>query len=460
MLRKLKNKYIGDKQFYKMVLIIAIPIMIQNGITNFVNMLDNIMVGQIGTESMSGVAIVNQLFYVYNLCIFGGVSGAGIFTAQYYGQGDDQGIRQTIRYKLWMSIILTAVAIVLFITCGDTLISLYLNGEGGDAEATLQYGLKYLRVMLVGLPAFMIVQVYASTLRECGSTMLPMSAGLVAVGVNFVFNYMLIFGKCGFPQLGVEGAAIATVLSRYVEAIIVIAWTHYHRKKYRFVVGLYRSMKISGALVKRMLITGTPLLLNEALWSTGMAALNQCYSVRGLDVVAATNISSTISNVFSVVFISLGTAVSIVVGQLLGANKMKEAKDTDNKMIAFSVLSCIVVAAVMFALAYVFPETYNTTAAVKELAAGIIIIYAVFMPMDAFNNATYFTMRSGGKTMITFFFDSGFICLVSVPLAFVLSRYTDMHVLAIVVAVRCSELIKSVIGYILVKKDVWIHNIT
>ena len=222
--RSFFRKFIGDKKFYLMVLSIAVPIMIQNGITNFVSLLDNIMIGRIGTEQMSGAAIVNQLIFVYNLCIFGGVSGAGIFTAQYFGQKDHEGVRQTLRYKLWMAVILTALTIVLFLTAGDSLISMYLKGDGGAKEIqdTLAYGRQYLLIMLLGLPPFMMVQVYASTLRECGETVLPMKAGIVAVLINLAFNYLLIYGKFGFPEMGVRGAAVATVLSRYVEACSVL----------------------------------------------------------------------------------------------------------------------------------------------------------------------------------------------------------------------------------------------
>ena len=191
------SRFIGDRQFYKMVLAVAVPIMLQNGITNFVGLLDNIMVGQIGTEQMSGAAIVNQLIFVYNLCIFGGVSGAGIFTAQYFGQNDTEGVRNTFRFKLWMAALLTVITIALFLTAGPALIQMYLKGEANstDAAATLMYGRQYLMIMLIGLPAFMLGQVYASTLRECGETVLPMKAGIVSVLVNLVFNYLLIYGK-------------------------------------------------------------------------------------------------------------------------------------------------------------------------------------------------------------------------------------------------------------------------
>ena len=457
----LREKLIGDKRFYKMVLLIAVPIMIQNGITNFVSRLDNIMVGQVGAEQMTGVAIVNQLIFVYNLCIFGGVSGAGIFTAQFFGQKDDEGVANTFRFKLWMAAILTGITILILVVFGEPLIQMYLNGnqDGGDTAAALFYGKKYLWIMLAGLPAFMVVQVYASTLRECGSTITPMKAGITAVIVNLVFNYLLIYGKFGFPELGVAGAAVATVLSRYVEAVIVVSWTHAHKEQNTYIKGLYTTMKIPVYLVKRILIKGTPLLLNETMWAAGMALLLQCYSVRGMNVVAGMNISNTISNLFNVVFIALGDSVAIVVGQLLGAGKMEEAKDTDRKMIVFSVMCCTVVAMVMLVIAPLFPQLYNTNPASRELAKYFIMVTAVFMPQQAFLHAAYFTLRSGGKTIVTFFFDSVFICCISVPIAYILGHFTELYVVYIFIAVQMADIIKCIIGFVLVKKGVWLQNI-
>lgn len=461
MLKNIKKKYVGDKAFYGMVLGIAVPIMIQNGITNFVNLLDNIMVGRLGTEQMSGVSIVNQLIFVYNLCIFGGVSGAGIFTSQYFGQKDHEGVRYTFRFKLWTVLLLTGITITVLTLFNEPLISLYLSGssDGGDLLATLRYGQGYLRIMLFGLPAFMILQVYASTLRECGETVVPMKAGIAAIFVNLIFNYFLIYGKFGFPRLGVEGAAIATVMSRYVEAVIVILWTHRHAAQHPFVQGVYRTLTLPAGIAKKIFIKGMPLLLNEALWSGGMALLTQCYSVRGLNVVAGMNIANTVNNLFSVVFIALGNAVSIMVGQLLGAGKMEEAVDTDNKLIAFSTVSCVGIALVMMLLSPVFPMMYNTSEEVRRQATYILIAQAIFMPQAAYLHATYFTLRAGGKTVITFFFDCAFIWIVSIPVVFVLSRFTAMPAHYIYACGQMAEWGKCIIGYILVKKGVWIQNL-
>ncbi len=456
----LRRKFVGDRAFYRMVLAVVMPMIIQNGITNFVSLLDNIMVGRMGTEPMSGVSIVNQLIFVYNLCIFGGLAGAGIFTAQYFGRGDERGIRYTFRFKVLLGTVLTVLGLGIYHFFGEPLISLYLNesGDGGDLALTLQSGLDYLHVMMLGLPAFMLVQAYTSTLRECSETVLPMKAGITAVLVNLVFNYLLIYGHAGFPRLGVVGAAVATVLSRYVEMAIVMIWTHRHLDKNAWARGAWTSMQVPGDLMRQIAVKGLPLLLNEALWSSAMAFLNQCYSVRGLSVVAAMNISSTITNLFNTVFLSMGSAVSILVGQRLGADDMEGARDTDNKMIAFSMFLALCSAAVLIVLAPLFPHLYNTSDSVRSLSATIMQVFAIFWPQVAFMNATYFTLRSGGKTIITFLFDSVFVWVISIPIAFLLSRFTDIPIAWIIACVQAGDWLKCILGYVLVKKGVWLHN--
>ncbi len=457
-----QHKYFGDRAFYRRVFAVMIPVLIQQVITNFVSLLDNLMVGQIGTEPMSGVAIVNQLTFVFALCIFGGLAGPGIFTAQYYGSGDDEGVRHTFRVKWWVAVVSVALFTMVFLFRGSSLIQLFLHeGEAGlDLNATLRFGEGYLRVMLLQLLPFAVVQIYASTLRETGETVVPMTAGLIAVGVNLVFNYILIFGKLGAPVLGVEGAAIATVLARLTECAIVIVWTHRHKEKCSFIAGVYRTLRVPAALVGRIAKMGLPLLVNEVLWSSGMTMLNQCYSLRGLEVISALNISSTISNLFFCAFFAMGTTVSIMIGQLLGAGKLEQAVREDRWLITFSVLLCTVVGAVMAVIAPLVPELYNTTAPVKRLAAEFLLVSAALMPLNAFTNASYFTLRSGGKTLITFLFDSAFVWGVCVPTAFILSRYTVLAILPMYMMVQGLEIIKCIVGYLLVKSRRWVNNLT
>lgn len=452
------KKFIGNKEFYGMVLKIAIPIIIQMAITNFVGLLDNIMVGQVGTEQMTGVAVVNQLLFVFNICIFGGVSGAGIFGAQFYGSGNEEGLRYVLRFKMIICCLISVVALTLLVLFPEFLINLFLTDTGeGDVQATLMYGKQYLWIMLFGLIPFAIKEAYASSLKETEETVLPMKASAVAVFINLILNALLIFGLCGFPKLGVVGAAIATVISRYVEFAIVIISCH--RGKRAFFKGVYKNLYIPKWLIQQIIYKGAPLLLNEALWSAGIIAMNQRYSQRGLGVVAAINITSTIANLFNVVYLSMGSSISVIVGKELGAGRLKEAKSTATKMIAFSVMCCFVTGALMAACSYGFANIYKTSDSIKELAVIFICICAILTPVEALNNASYFTLRSGGKTFITFLFDSVFLWVISIPVATILVKLTNWDIIPIYAFCQSLNLIKSIIGIILVKKGIWIQNV-
>lgn len=458
----MRSRYIGDRAFYKRVITIVIPIIVQNGITNFVSLLDNIMVGQVGTLPMSGVSIVNQLLFVFNLCIFGATAGAGIFTAQFQGSGDTQGIRSTFRFKILICLGIALVGGVLFAVADTPLISPFLKGDGNpaDAAAILDYGRAYLKMMLPGLLPFAITNAYAGTLKETGETVVPMLGGIAATLVNLVLNYILIFGHFGAPEMGVEGAALATVISRFAELAIVAGWTHRHTEKNPFIVGAYRSMAVPAGLLRSITVKGMPLLANELLWSTGMTFLNQCYSTCGLDVVPALNISSTLFNLTSVVFMSMGVADGILMGQMLGASAPEaEVRDHSRKLIAISIASGVLFGALTVALSGAFPHIYNTSYEVRRLATRLILIAALFMPFDALANAAYFILRSGGQTYITFLFDSGFVWVVMVPLAFVLNRFAHMAIIPLYLICQSTNMLKGGLGAIFLKQGKWIQNL-
>ncbi len=456
------SKLLGSWSFYKKTLTIAVPIMVQNLITNIVALVDNIMVGQVGTEQMSGVAIVNQILFVYNLTIFGAISGAGIFCAQFFGKKDYNGVRDTFRYKIVAAIVITAIGTSIFSIFGDNLITLFLHDaeKGIDLEKTFEFAKQYMSIMIIGLIPFSIEQAYSSTLREGEMPTTPMVAGICAVIINTVLNYFLIFGIGIFPKLGVQGAAIATVISRFAQTGIVVAWTHLSRKKAVFASKLYSSFSIPKELSARITTKGLiPLMCNEFLWSAGTSALVQCYSVRGIDVVAGLNIANTVVNLFNVLFIAFGSGVSIVIGQMLGAGKLNEAKDAAPKLISFSALMCVVVGFIMACLCNFFPLAYNTSDHVRNLASSFILISAVLMPIHSALHSMYFILRSGGKTIMTFLFDSGFTWIIIVPLAFFIANYTTLPILPFYLCCQCSEAIKCIIGIILIKKGVWLSTI-
>ncbi len=450
-----------NREIYKKALLLAVPMMIQNGITNAVSLVDNLMVGKLGTESMTGVSIVGQLIFVFNLAIFGGLSGPGIYGAQYYGQSNMKGFQNIFRLKLWICLFCVVAGLSAFIFGGSSLIGLYLHGTASDidAAATLDYGLQYLHIMLIGLVPFAITQIYASSLRETGESLKPMIAGVISVIVDVVFNYLLIYGKLGFPRLGVRGAAIATVLARFVEMTVVIVWSHAKKKKHTFLNGIYRTIRVPLREMNIVIKKGIPIFLNEFLWAGGMAALTQCYSMRGLQVVAGLNISNAICNLLNVVFVAMGNAVGIIIGQYLGASRFDDAKKNSTKLMWFTGALCMILTAVLILCSKAFPACYDTSDEVRRLGQWFIVITALFFPLQGFLNVLYFTLRSGGKTVITFLFDSVFTWIVPVPMAFLLSRFTGVPVLGVYAIVQSADMIKVIVGYILIKKGVWVTNL-
>lgn len=449
------KKLIGSKGFYKMVLAICIPIVIQNGFTNLASLLDNIMIGQLGTLSMSGVSITNQLLQVFNVTIFGAMSGPGIFMAQFYGKKNKEGVENCFRIKLIIGIIITLLAIFLFYTFGQQLISLYLNDNPQDSLKTLNYGKNYLKIMLIGLIPFVITQVYSSSLRETGNTVLPMIASVVAVIVNFCINYILIFGHFGFPQLGVTGAAIGTVVSRVVEMSINIVGGY--RNTYLKEAMVLKKVPLS--LTKEMLKRGLPLLCNEILWSISIALISQSYSTRGIIAVAAINITTTVTNFFMIVCYAMGNSISIVVGQQLGAGEIEKAKDYDLKMLFMNFVMCLAIGIVLFNVSSLIPQIYNTSLEVKALASQLLKIAACMLPIISIYYSSYFTMRAGGKTFLTFLFDSGYTFVFTFMSALLLTRLTSLPILTIYLLVQCVDIPKATLGLVLVRKGIWVHNI-
>lgn len=449
------KKLIGSKGFYKMVLAICIPIVIQNGFTNLASLLDNIMIGQLGTLSMSGVSITNQLLQVFNVTIFGAMSGPGIFMAQFYGKKNKEGVENCFRIKLIIGIIIALLAIFLFYTFGQQLISLYLNDNPQDNLKTLNYGMDYLKIMIIGLIPFVITQVYSSSLRETGNTVLPMIASVVAVIVNFCINYILIFGHFGFPQLGVTGAAIGTVVSRVVEMSINIVGGY--RNTYLKEAMVLKKVPLS--LTKEMLKRGLPLLCNEILWSISIALISQSYSTRGIIAVAAINITTTVTNFFMIVCYAMGNSISIVVGQQLGAGEIEKAKDYDLKMLFMNFVMCLAIGIVLFNVSSLIPQIYNTSLEVKALASQLLKIAACMLPIISIYYSSYFTMRAGGKTFLTFLFDSGYTFVFTFMSALLLTRLTSLPILTIYLLVQCVDIPKATLGLVLVRKGIWVHNI-
>ena len=455
------KKFIGSKAFYASVVALILPMMVQQGITQFVNLLDNVMVGRLGTQPMSGVAIVNQIVFIFNLTIFGGLSGASIFGAQFFGKGDREGVRSTFRFRLLFGAVVVVLGMAVFLAWGEDLFSLYLDENAStpaELAATLNYAKEYTAIIIWGFFPFMIVQCYSSVLRDAGETVGPMVSSMIAIFVNLIGNYLLIYGSFGFPKLGVAGAALATVIARWSEMAYLVFYAHRRKKKFTFLQGAYRSFRIPLPLVRQIAVTGTPLLLNEVFWTIGTAMVSMCYATRGLTAVAATNINSTVWNLFAIVMAAMGNAIGILSGQLLGAGDIQGAKDTVRKLLFFSVAVNLLIGGAIVAVSPLIPFIYNTEAVVRQTATHLLMISGSFLPLSAFTQGSYFTIRSGGKTFITFLFDCVYTWVVCLPIAFLLSSFTSLPLEWVFLCVQAADILKAVIGAVMLKSGIWANN--
>lgn len=447
-----------EKQsIYRKATLLAVPMMIQNGITNMVGLVDNVMVGKLGTEAMTGVSIGGQLMFVFNLAVFGGMSGPGIYGAQFFGKQDMEGVRNVFRLKHWIGGVILLLAMAVFLCFGEPLVGFYLRGESEDIDPvlTMQYALRYLRFMLPGLLPFTLTQIYASSLREVGDSFKPMVAGVISVGADILLNYLLIYGKFGLPALGVTGAAAATVTARCIECLVVMIWAMHRSREH-----IYRTMKIPLRLAGIILPKSLPIFCNEFLWAGGIAAMTQSYSVRGLDIVAGLNISNALCNLLNVVFVALGTAVGILTGQLLGAGQFEKARRDSFRLMLFTGGVSVLLTVILIAVSGIFPQFYVTSDTVRRYGTVFIILTACFFPVQGLMNALYFTLRSGGKTVVTFLFDSVFTWVIPVPMAFLLCQYTDVPIMEVYALIQAADLIKVIIGAVLIQKGIWISDLT
>lgn len=455
------RRFFGTREFYKAALAFAVPLILQDTVSSFVNLLDNLMIGALGTEEMSGVAIVNQFMQLFTMCIYGGVAGANIFAAQYIGKGDHDGARHAVRFNFIMVTCFSVAFIAVMYFFQDDLIKAFLHrGSGeGDLEATLVYAKQYLNVMLWQVLPFALATTYAMTLRLGKDSVMPMKASFAALFTNLIFNYLLIFGKFGFPELGVKGAAIATVISRFVQLAIIAIAAHRREDRFPFIRGIFSSLYIPAALTESIIVRGLPLLFNQLLLSASQVLLFQIYSNLGLEAVASLNIVTTVTNIFIVVMWSFGNYISIHCGNLLGSGDFEQAKADCPKLMALSFICSLAACLLLAAISGLVPTFYNVEPIVRTQATQILLLSSVLIPIQSISTSTIFLLRAGGMTRITSLFDCGSSWVFFIPLALLLVKTTSLSLPIVYLLVNSLELLKAAVGVIIASKGVWVKNI-
>ena len=443
-----------EKTFIREAVLLMLPMILQNFVTFSMSMADTFMVGVLGETALAAVTMANSPFYVMQLMIFGVQSGMSVLVAQYHGRGDQEAINRVMGIALFVSTTITGLLAITAFCIPEQIMRVLTNNAdlvAPGAAYTRYVGFSYFFSAISG--------VYIAAQRSTENPRLGAVLLTVSGALNIFLNWVLIYGKLGFPMLGVRGAAIATVLSRYVEFGLILLGTHGKKTPPRFIRGLYRGFAIPGHLAGQIVRKGMPLLVNEMFWSLGMTMLTQCYSYRGLDAIAALNINSTVLNLFNTVIFTMGNTVGIIIGNLLGAEEYDRARNYCPKLAALSCAASAAVGVVMFLVAPYAPRLYNTSHEIMTLAASLMRICALMLPVHAVVNAAYWTIRAGGRTYITMLSDSVFTWVVSVPIAWVLIHKTGLPLVEAYLFVNLADLIKMVIGIVLLRRGIWVRNI-
>jgi putative MATE family efflux protein len=450
----MKTPLFGDKEFYRNLFAIAVPIMLQNLINSLVNMLDTVMIGRLGTVEIAAVGLANQIFFLYNLVLFGICSGGAIFTAQFWGKGDIPGIRKNTGFCLTLNLIAAAV-----FTLGAVFIPEALIGVYSRDPLVIEAGSAYLRVLAPSFIPFGISLVFVLTLRSVEKVRLAIAATLVALSLNAVLNYLLIFGIGPFPAMGVEGAALATVISRYIETGILVSVSYIRR--YAPAGRLRELFAFNSAYARRFFKIALPVICNETLWSLGVTIQNLIFARTDTEAIAAFNITNTVSQLTWVVFIGLGNGVAVLIGKRIGEGKEQAAREYASRICRFAPILSLGAVLVLLPLSRLLPFIFNVSPGVLSAAGTMFVILCCCYPFRAFNMSMVVGIcRAGGDTVFCVFYDIAVMWLLTLPLAAAASFIFNAPVWLIYLCVSAEEPVKMFFGLRRLKTGKWLHNVT
>jgi putative MATE family efflux protein len=444
----------SDKRFYKSLFTIAIPIMLQNLINAFVNMLDTVMIGRLGTVEIAAVGLGNQVFFLYNLTLFGLCSGSSVFTAQFWGKRDIPGIRKNTGFCLLLT--LTAGA---FFTLGALLIPEKIIGVYSRDPAVITAGAVYLRTLAPAFIPFGISMIFVQALRSVEKVRLAMAVTLIALSINGTLNYCFIFGLGPIPAMGVRGAAIATVISRIAETAILLAAAY--TRNYPPAGSLRELLAFNVPFVLRFIRIVLPVLVNEIVWSLGVTTQNIIFARTHTAAAAAFNITNTVSQLTWVLFIGLGNGVAVLIGKKIGEGDEQTARDYASRIIRFAPLMAAAAACTLFPLSRLLPYLFNVDESVLAAATVMFIILATSYPFRAFNMSMVVGIcRAGGDTMFCAVYDIVLMWTVALPLGAAASYFFHAPVWVIFLCINSEEYLKVILGLRRYRSGKWLRRVT
>ena len=443
-----------DKTFFKTMLAIAIPISIQNLISSSLNMIDILMIGRVSENALASVGMANQLFFFIMLISFGICSGAGIFISQYWGKKDIAKIKSTLGFAIIavaiIGLIFSFVAIVL-----PKYIMMVFDAKG----EVMELGVSYLRIIGISYVVTAISFAYGFSCRSVQKANMPMIVSSIALLINTGLNYLLIFGKFGFPEMGVSGAALATAIARFTELFLMILII-YRDKTHPLAANIKELMAFDKDFLKKYYVTATPVIINEMMWSLGTIMYSVAYSRVGTTAIAAVQVANTVSNIFMVASFGVGNACAVMLGSELGAGKNEIAINYAKKFAILTFMLGGFVGILLYLCIPIINTWFGVTPNLEQSVRNILLVKAFFSPFVTFNVALVIgILRSGGDTKYALFIEMGGVWLIGVPMAFIGALWLKLPIHYIVLMVSLEELFKTIVGLPRVLSNKWAKNL-
>jgi putative MATE family efflux protein len=446
-------KYKENKALYSTLVHIAVPIALQGLITSSLNLVDNIMIGQLGEAEFSAVGMANQLFFVFTSLLFGFTSGAGAYIAQFWGIKDLINIKKVLGFSLFFTILSSTIFFLGSFFFPDKVILLFSKDP-----AVIRYGEEYLTIVSFTFILMAITISHAAVLKITEQTKLPMKISAYAFLINTVLNYVLIFGKLGFEPMGVKGAAIGTLISRLFEMVLILYFIYI---KGNIVRGKISDLfSFSSDFAKRILKTAFPVVANEVLWGLGMASYGVIYGHMGTTEYAALQVSNTVHFIFIMAIFSIGDAALVMIGKDLGRKSEASAYDVACKLLKIGIVSGILSGIFLIIFSPLIVKLFNFTPEGRQYATVILSIYGCFMWLKLFSGINIIgVFRGGGDTKFAMYTEVATVWLVGVPLVFFSALVLKLPLYLVVIAATFEEIIKGIICYKRLKSKKWINNI-
>lgn len=447
-------RYKNNQTFYKLLFATAIPIAIQNAISTSLNLVDNVMIGQLGATSIAAVGAANQLFFLMTLILFGSYSGVSIFISQYWGQKTYDRLKEVMVVAITLGLIVSTVFFIIAFFLPD----LFLKILSGDPEL-IALGVPYLKIISFSYLLTAMSFAFGFSTRGIGHAKLPMKASVISLLINTGLNMVLIFGLFGFPALGVKGAAIATLIARIIEFIIIISGIYKHIP--HLAVGLSDFKKTHLSIFKNILKTAMPVIINEGFWALGMTVYTYVYAHIGTMEMAAIQISNMINSLFFVISMGLGNAAMVMLGNKLGADEIDLAVEYNKKFLLLAFLSGIGVLVLLVVLSpIVIPVLFNLSSEGIKATVDTLRVLALLTPFRFYNTIVIIgTLRSGGDTVFSMFLELTCVWLIGVPLAFFGGFYLNLPVNLLAGLIGIEEIAKALLGFPRVLSGKWAKKI-